>query len=223
MSRGGQGQGAAGSPGISVAPVLEKRWCIDSAAASPAPGSATLRPARGRGSSWLPGLGAFSPARRSPVPSAPLPCCGCPGAGRTWPAWGTGAELKWERLGPAAAAVESCLSLSLWLEVLGSCVPTAPRPSCLGTAMGAQDSSSPRLVVGTKPALPQGLSHPPQCQRGPACWGRGRGSPRGSLQPPRQPGVRPLRIAATFYSWGFTGRGGGGGLLLNRVCIFGAF
>lgn len=38
-----------------------------------------------RGPPRLPRVGAFSSARHSPVLSAPPLCCGCAGAGRTWP------------------------------------------------------------------------------------------------------------------------------------------
>ena len=85
-----------------------------------------------RGSPWLPGAGAFSPARHSPVLCAPLPCHGCPGAGRTWPRgaqeqisngrnWGQ-PRLWWRATHPRG-----------WRH-LGSLSPWPPAPPAQGPA-----------------------------------------------------------------------------------------
>lgn len=96
--------------------------------------------------------------------------------------------------------------------------PHGPQPPCPGTCLGAairaQGTSSPRLVVGMKPAMPPGPSSLPSAGEA-LCVGdvgAGPSSPAG-YSPPRQLGMRWLQSAATLYSWGFTGLGGRGAFI----------
>ena len=142
-AQGGHGQVAAGSP--ELLPCSHPRQqhrspCWRDAGASPChhfacPGLGhaltSPRPCT-RGSPWLPGAGALSPARHSPVLSAALPCRVCPGAGRTWPRgapeqisngrnWGQ-PRLWWRAAHPRG-----------WRH-LGSLSPWPPAPPAQGPA-----------------------------------------------------------------------------------------
>lgn len=109
----------------------------------------------------------------------------------------------------------SCLSPSLQLEAFGEVVPVVPSPPwlqlkrgehpCPGGGEGAVLPPSRAAVSSTQSPQAVPLWVPQPC----------------SLLPV---GPRQLQSAATFYRWDFAGAGGrGGGLFLNRVCIFGAF
>lgn len=209
-------------------PMLEGCWCITvpplhQPRVWPCSDQPTLCT---RGSPWLPRVGAFSPAHHSPVPSAPLP----------WVPWswgdmatqGTGADLKWERLANHTCGEEPLVPIITVAGGTWEVCPHSLQPSLPGDLPGGGHQSSGHilvvLAVGMKPDLPSSLPSAREvlCAGDVgACPHAGPSSPTG-CSPPQQPGLRRLQSAATFYSWGFTGQGGGG-LLLNRVCIFGAF
>lgn len=175
---------------------------------------------------------------RGVQPGPPQPCPLCPTAVPWVPrsskdvaTRGTGTHLKWERLGPTTAVVESHLSPSLWLEALGESVPMVPSSPCLGICLGAAiralGTSLPWLVVGMKAALPLGLSSCPGAREAPhagdvdACPCVGPSGPAGCS---RLMAARDAKAAKRchFLQLGFY-RVGGGGAFIEPCLHFWSF
>lgn len=125
---------SSGTPSSSIASHAGETLVHRPAIALPASGLATLQQARGRAC-----VGPHSCPWQAPVPQQPCPLCPTAVLGVPW-SWedvatqGTRTDLKWERQGPTTCAMESCSSLSPWLEMLGESVPTAPSSTCLEAA-----------------------------------------------------------------------------------------
>lgn len=132
--------------------------------------------------------------------------------------------------GARVLGATGCLSPSLWLEALGEVVPMAPRPPWLRRSTGhilvpvtagGGDGARPD-AVSVLPAQPRCHEQDPGgCPRCPGCPFVG---PRAHLLLSR-PAARAMPAAKRchFLPLGFCRGGGDRGLLLNRVCIFGAF
>lgn len=144
--------------GSSVAPHAGGMLVHHSATTSPAQGSAVLRPAHAV-HTWLPRVGALSPAHHSPVPSAPLP----------WVPWswgdmamqGTGADVKWERLANHTCGEEPLVPIITVAGGTWEVCPHSLQPSLPGDLPGGGHQSSGHilavLAVGMKPDLPSSL------------------------------------------------------------------
>lgn len=155
----------SGTPSSSIISHAGETLMHCPAVALPVQGLATLQQARGCAC-----VGPHCCPQQAPIPQLPCPLPHCHAVGaleqEDVATQGTRTDLKRERQGAITCVMESCSSLSPWLGVLGESCPHSSQLNLPGSS-----TSSPWLVVGTKPALLAGLSSCPSGARKAPCAG----------------------------------------------------